>query len=217
MARLTRQQTLLIGIGAFIVLVLIAAVAWWLLRDDGEQIVTNDNTAVTNVQTVTVDPVNTALNTNTVTAEDESLELVRVANLFTERFGSYSSSAPFQNITNLKPYMTAAMKQWADQYVVETSPADTDIYTAVDTNVVSTDIISLTDTAAEVRLTARRQETAGTTKADPYYQEIVLSMEASADTWLVDEAVWQERGVLTHIEDAESSATNQTLEDIFSQ
>jgi len=198
MAEDTKNKRLLMIVIAVGILALIAVLVYWQFfsgtedepADTTPQVNTNTDTLVVNVS------VNTAVNENVNTAEvDGQLSLSRLASLFTERFGSYSSDAEYQNTIDLKKYMTNSMRSWADNYVLEqrSRPA-TDDFNSVVTRVVSTKIASQTDDSATVNMiTQRTEEGTNINGQNSFYQNMILELVYDDEDWLVKSATWQAR------------------------
>jgi len=197
-----------------IVVILIGVFVWYqFFRDDT---VTNQNVTVT-TNNANIAVVNATVNaTPTVSDADseavsEALQLERLAKLFTERFGSYSTDARYQNILDLRPYMTNKMQVWAEDYVkVQLARGDDKTLSRIVTTVASTQEQSIADTQASMRLTTQRVESGATEES--YYQEIELDFIKGDDGWLVDSATWQEKGVITLPEAEEPTNTNTTFD-----
>jgi hypothetical protein len=127
---------------------------------------------------------------------DERSNLRRVAAAFAERFGSFSNQSDFENIIDLKAFMTDAMSAWADGYVADQRAAKkpSAVYYGLTTRSISTEVVSFDEAAGEasVRVKAQRREESGETgESRVYYQDIIIDFEEVADVWKVDSAVWQ--------------------------
>jgi hypothetical protein len=188
-----KNKRILIIVGA-VIIVVVAVALWWFTRSTPEPVINNatvnKNTNVVVVNVNTQAPANQNTNTNT----DTSVALIRLANLFTERFGSYSTQAQFQNVIDLKPFMTTKMQKWADTYVANQKKLVVNAtgYTIIATKVLTTTITSQTGTTAEVRLTTLRTEEGTTINGQTSYnQDIILHLVKQDANWVVDEAQWQ--------------------------
>ncbi|MBI5037334.1 MAG: hypothetical protein HZC01_01315 [Candidatus Kerfeldbacteria bacterium] len=211
---LTQRQYLLIAGGAIVVLLGVLA---WFYFQSADDAVTPTNTTNQAANVAVVD-VTTNVNTNPGTAVDPvTVDATRLAQFFTERYGSYTSESEFVNITNLKPYMTARMQQSADDFVRrQSSQATSGAFTEVVTKVLSTSITAQDSGNATIRLSTQRIETGDTTESqDIYYQDIILRLAYEGEGWLVDTASWQEKGIAA----PESSPTNSVVspEDLINQ
>lgn len=193
---MTNQQKRLLIITLVIVAVAVLGVAiWWYFnRQPAVNNTANVAPVNTNTSVVVVNTTNTApTNQLAKPSDDEKLTAIRLANLFTERFGSYSNQSGMQNITDLKPYMTAAMQSWADQYVAtqKKAVANTNTYQATVTKVLSTVVTKQTSTAIDLRISTSRSDESGGEQVKSYYQDLVIKMVKVGSDWKVDGAYWQ--------------------------
>ena len=192
------RRNLLIGAAVLVVLVAAGAVWWFVSRENAP--VTNTGNTNTAAQNINVVVVNAATNqpaaTNTASADE--VALIRLANLFAERYGSYSSEAGFKNITDLKPYMTKKMQVISDSFVTtQKAQSSSSSFYSTTTNALSTDITSLAPLRATVSVSTQRRETgANINGTNTYYQVLVLDFAKEGETWLVDNATWQTKGSL---------------------
>lgn len=188
------QKTFIIIIVILIIL-LAGFLAWWFLfRTEGTNTNTTNGTATTNVNTSLVNVADDPVLTNVNIQDDGPLSLNRLVNLFAERLGSYTSDSEFQNLQELKVYMTDSMQTWADSYVVAGSLNTNSAYTSVISKVISTKILSQSGSSAKVELIIQKtEETVGETTKNSYNQNIVLELIKQGDDWLVDRATWENK------------------------
>jgi len=131
--------------------------------------------------------------------EDEKLEinLSQKASDFAERFGTYSFRSNFENIVDLKPFMTKKMRLWADEYIKTEKIADGFGITsrAVKTVLINSvpekeqDLLKKTEVRFLVSL--QRQETTSD-KEKIYYQNIEIELVKEDGEWKINEAEWKE-------------------------
>lgn len=193
---LDRRQMLYIA-GLLLLLVAVGFGIWFLYFRSTDEPTNTNQTPATNAPVETVNATIPTTNVNTAAPAPESVELTRVSNLFAERFGSYTSVSGFENMINLKPYMTLKMQQTADDFI-KRQPAVTaeTPYTEVVTKVVSTSITDQNSSQATVRLSTQRVESGDEMEQNTvYYQDIILTLQRADDIWLVDTATWQDVGV----------------------
>jgi hypothetical protein len=120
--------------------------------------------------------------------------LVKVAESFAERLGSYSNQANFSNISDLKLYMTASMKTWADKYVAANKKSGySGRYQGVTTKAISTEVKNYDDASGQADILIHTQKVSvnGTSSPVTAYQDITISFVKQNNTWLVDNAVWK--------------------------
>jgi len=132
-------------------------------------------------------------------ATPEEAEHGQVKNLalsFTERFGSFSNQANYQNLEELKDLMTPAMVAWTNNFITESKAKDLTNapYHAFITNALSfeEDNYSFYSDKAEFIVKCRRQESSGSPdNSSVYFQSIKITLLKQQDIWLVNSAEWQ--------------------------
>lgn len=193
-----KKRNLLIITLLILAVLMIAFVVWWqFIRSAVENINLNTSTNNANTQEVLINMSNPTadLNVNVAATEEEKLSIQRLANIFTERFGSYTSESEFKNTLDLQVYMTDSMIIWSDDYVASQQDSQpTDIYYSIITKVLSTDILAASDTEATVELLTQRTESGDDfEQSNIFSQKIELEMEQDNDVWLVNKVVWGDK------------------------
>jgi hypothetical protein len=132
----------------------------------------------------------------TTPAEMTKDEVARAATSFAERFGTYSNQANYRNITEAKIFMTARMQNWADSYLAQLRAASStaSVYYGITTRAVSKELNDFDPEggSAIILVHTRRQEANGSMDnfGKSFNQDITIKLIKSANTWLVDSAVW---------------------------
>lgn len=126
--------------------------------------------------------------------QDTQGNLKRVAAAFAERYGSYSNQGNYENILDLKYYMTPQLQEWADQYVAEQrqNPRSAE-YFGVTSRAISVTIVSFDEAEGEAVLTVntQRQESGSTpSQTRLYYQDLTLGFVLLNGTWKVSTVNW---------------------------
>jgi len=158
---------------------------------------TGQNTVVNKNLTPATTPEASAPKVNVPPASSETIaktNLVKVAESFAERLGSYSNQANFSNISDLKLYMTASMKNWADKYVAANKKSGySGVYQGVTTQAVSTEVKKFDDAngQADILIHTQKVSVKGTSSPVTAYQDITITFVKQNNTWLVDNAVWK--------------------------
>ncbi|MFH1610282.1 MAG: hypothetical protein ABIA91_00115, partial [Patescibacteria group bacterium] len=76
--------------------------------------------------------------------EKEKGFLTKTASAFAERFGSYSNQSNYENLTDLKYFMTTKMKRWVDDKVAAKDYSKSnDIYYGMTTRTMKSEIKSI--------------------------------------------------------------------------
>lgn len=122
-------------------------------------------------------------------------DLMNIAEVSAERFGSYSNYSNYSNFSDLRIFMTDKMKTWAENYVTElrNSSDGSDEYFGVTTSAITSKVLEYeTDNKAVIMVTTQRQETGSTVdQAESYNQDIEITLLKVGGSWLVDSAYWQ--------------------------
>lgn len=112
---------------------------------------------------------------------------------FTERIGSYSNQSNFQNIIELKPFMTEKMLSWADNFIAQQEGGDVSEYFGVTTRVLSTQILEVDDLVGEalVELNTQKIESEGQNRDNKVkYQKARVSLLKVDGKWMIDDLKW---------------------------
>ena len=123
-------------------------------------------------------------------------DLIRMSGSFAERFGSYSNQSNFANILDLKIFMTARMKYWADTFIKEQNDrvADNDIYYGITTKSIAKEMQDFDEDIglATILVQTRRREATGASSnySNIYNQEILITLIKENGAWKVDSAHW---------------------------
>ena len=128
---------------------------------------------------------------------DEGAALKRLASAFAERFGSFSNQSGYENLTDLKSFMSPAMAKWAEDYVAEALAKGqvNPEYFGMVTRSITAEVLKLDETAgtAKIAVTTQRREVSSTGQELLYYQVINIDFVKSDDTWKVNAAKWGDK------------------------
>jgi hypothetical protein len=122
----------------------------------------------------------------------------RLASSFAERFGSYSNHSNFQNMEDLKLFMTDKMKAWSEDFVKTQAlkQAGTTEYYGITTKAITKKMLEYDEAKgiAKVLIQAQRRETVGQSgEAASFGQSIEITLVKEGGTWKVDQAYWKDR------------------------
>lgn len=124
-------------------------------------------------------------------------DIKKMAASFAERFGSYSNQSNFSNISDLHIFMSAQMKIWSDNYIVQqkANQGDTSIYYGIVTKAVTQELVSFDEEIGQAVIlvkTRRREATMTTNNTSKIFnQNIIISFVKENDAWKVSSATWQ--------------------------
>lgn len=125
-----------------------------------------------------------------VTTAAKEIAIKNSAINFVERFGSYSAAANFANFEELKPFSTATVAQWLEQYKTQLLAKQGADFVGVTTKAVSTKIISSSETVASVLVSTQRSGTYKTEQKTEY-KDMLVKLVWQNNQWLADGAYWQ--------------------------
>ncbi len=121
-------------------------------------------------------------------------DLQRMTSSFVERFGSYSSHSGFDNINDLRGFMSQEMRDWASRYIqdsIDVETEDNDFY-SIETRALVTNVDELDKEAgrALVVVDTRRVEMRDDEESI-INQSIEISYTKENGHWRVSRAEWQ--------------------------
>jgi hypothetical protein len=122
---------------------------------------------------------------------DSELGAIQAASNFAERFGTYSSDLPGENIKQLLGQCTDKMATYLSQMEIDYQAKE---FTGVTTKSISNKIIDLSNNQAEILVQTQRQESKkinDQVSVKTLYQDIKINLVKSEQQWLVDAAYWQ--------------------------
>lgn len=149
--------------------------------------------------TTEVTNINAALPAEVPVSDQEAREkadLERMAISFIERYGSFSNQSNFENILDLKVFMTQKMQNWVEQYIAEqrAKRGDTSIYFGITTKSLTTNFVEFNsfDGLAEILVTTQRREATGsTTNFKVYNQDASIKFLKENGVWKVNGIYWK--------------------------
>lgn len=123
-------------------------------------------------------------------AADERTESRQIAELFAERYGSYSNQGDYRNLRDLLPVMTARYRAETEAFLEDAEPAAGQTYEGVTSRKVSTDIREVEASSAVIAVALQQERVAagGTTVG---YRTLRMELRKVGDDWLVDRAAWE--------------------------
>lgn len=184
-----RRKLTIIGLSALLV-VIIALVIWWFLQPKNTAEVGEDGKATTTIPAVTLEPaiVEPATTAQTQEANSYPLGVKQLAMAFAERYGSYSSDEPIKNIADLAPYMTDRLSRELSS--LKSDLSETAVFTGYTTRALSTDLINVSASDAEIIVKVQRTQTIDKTDRT-YYADLKLTAVKVGNEWKIDSAKWQ--------------------------
>lgn len=201
------KKFVIVLVALIIVLLIGAGIIAWVFLADQDPNVNSNRSQNTNVRQNTTNRTTTnTQTTNTGTIEEntnqggggESLkqntedEIMSLSRSFIERFGTFSNQNEYENINNLRIYMTKRMQAYADTLIQDAEKkGEGGAYYGITTKVVSVEILELAGTAARVRLTTQRKETKEGGESKVFYQDVELGVVQESSIWKIDNVTWK--------------------------
>jgi len=122
------------------------------------------------------------------------LELQGIASSFAERYGSYSNQSNYENITDLKPFMTQVMQNWADNFIKQARAEQPDdkIYYGIFTRALNSQTESFSSNKVIVKVSCQKQESVGSSSnSKVYYQQAKVTFFKEDGSWRVAKIEWE--------------------------
>lgn len=194
---MSTNRKIILVIVAVLAFVLVVGGMWWLTRTPAAPQVPEGETPAQPVSTLPAQtaptnvPVTPPPPPATASAEDIARAQVKATAMqFAERYGSYSTEGHYQNLRDLFPLMTAALKQ-STQAMITTGEngAPTTTFVGVMTKAVSSKITAFTMTAATVEVACQRVTTTGSDSRTSY-ETLILEFRKEGSVWKADSARW---------------------------
>lgn len=128
-----------------------------------------------------------------VTEPPPTPDLLDISRSFAERFGSFSNQSNFENVEGLKPFMTPAMRIWADKFISDAA-AKMDPgapYYGITTRTLEVVGKNVQESNATVIVKTQRREVKGTASPRVFYQDLSLTLQKVEGEWRVEKATWK--------------------------
>lgn len=122
-------------------------------------------------------------------------DLIKMAESFAERLGSFSNYSNYSNFSDLQIMMTDNMKEWADKYVsdLRANLKGGEEYYGITTDAVVSKAVEYNNNSGKAKIivtTQRRESVSGAIEGKVFNQDIEITMERINGDWLVDKAYW---------------------------
>lgn len=118
------------------------------------------------------------------------LDLRQLAMSFAERFGSYSTDEPQENLLELAPLMTAQLN---NALAGKRQTEENGTFIGFTTKALSTELVNLSSNQAQAIVKVQRIQTLADGRGEPivFYADLKLDFLKVGNDWLVDGANWQ--------------------------
>jgi hypothetical protein len=197
-----RFRAILIAVGAVI---LIALAAWLLFfrsappavvpEPEPEPQPSGGLTTSGAATVVTSIPDNPLITEPAAPAEiDERLAARQNAEIFAERYGSWSNQGDYQNLRDVLPFMTARFRAETEAFIAEREgQAPPTAYEGVTSILLSTTFESYDASAGKAEAVVRVQQTKSVGSSETVgHAALSVTLEKVGTEWKVDSAIWSE-------------------------
>lgn len=125
-----------------------------------------------------------------VSVDPTDLYILQFASTFVEQFGTKSNQNKNRHIDDVLPLVTARMATWLEGQRQQERTTD-DMYQGVTTRVITSSFLSLTDTSAQVSITAQQEYAYRVSSNVRYASGTVYLSKDSQNQWKVDGLFWE--------------------------
>lgn len=181
-------------IGAVVLLILLLGIIGWVLWKQSPTTPSPTSNPNGNLPGQSATPTPGGASTVSSTPDLSEAAPTTVGKLFLERVGSYSSEANFENVTDVIPLTTdsygaellAAAKRSASQ------AGEGDGYFGVSVKVLSTKLVSSSDTIATVEALVQKADSVGSSQnTEVSYRTAKITLTKTTDGWKVSGYAWK--------------------------
>lgn len=119
---------------------------------------------------------------------------IQLAELFAERYGSYSNQESYQNLRDLLPVMSRSFRETTEAELAKVGAAPpAENYEGVTSVKISTRVLSFSEAAgtASLAVTLQQTKTVGTNAPEVSYRTLRLSLVKEGEDWKVDSVRWE--------------------------
>ncbi len=193
---MNNKKIYLILIILLILAVGLLGVFWYLATRNTKQLVIEES--INNVATTTETTVETPVavvdtkpivNYNVTEEEKDQAQLLKFAGSFVERYASYSNQTDYENLTDLIPFMSVSLKNWANNFVAEKrkNVGENQPYYGITTKTLKKELLSYTDDLVKIKVSTQRSEMVGADfNAKVFYEDFIVELIKEAGVWKVN-------------------------------
>jgi len=176
-------------------LIVIGILVYWLIPT-GDESLTGDQTPLPAKVDLPQEQVNAVKLPPPTQKELDAQSGIRIAKTFVERFGTYSNTNGYFDFESVSKICTDTMVSWLKtSYLAQLKkdyPAN-GFSVVMATQAPAGSLVSQSDGAMTVRVSATRQETKGDKISEPFLQDIIVELKKIDAGWFVDAAFWQKK------------------------
>lgn len=183
----------------FIAIVVLVVVVWWLFTkfQKPPTVISPGQDVPAAVEVIGPDDsdIQEELNKQISGKSDQEVsdqaKIIAAGRFFVERYGSFSSQANWQNLSDVKPVVT---RQLWDEFenLIAKNPIDSEgKYYSLTTKVLSLRLVTQADSLATIEVKTQKQETNGS-ESRIFYQDVTVNLVKDGEQWIVNDFDWGE-------------------------
>ena len=116
----------------------------------------------------------------------------QMAELFAERYGSYSNQGDYQNLRDLLPVMTDRYRASTEAFLETTETVPGQPYEGVTSVKISTDVRSIDEDSAVIAVTLQQEKASGGAAPTIGYRTLRMELMLVGTEWRVDASQWED-------------------------
>ncbi|MFA5954837.1 MAG: hypothetical protein WC817_04880 [Patescibacteria group bacterium] len=187
-----KRKIIIVAGVTLIILVLVGGGLWYVGWFSGKSLFSSFQTAQNKNNSGSSANNNTMPTPVTPVVVTTETNVLRLARLFAERFGSFSTDEKFAGIEEIKPLMTDTFASWVENtYIPELKSRYPKGFGAETTRVLHSTVVQQNDAAATVRVAVQRTVTSDSSGSLVKNTTLRVDMVKRGDGWLVN-AVFDE-------------------------
>ncbi|MFA6466741.1 MAG: hypothetical protein WCV71_02695 [Patescibacteria group bacterium] len=172
---------------AVAIVILLLALLLWVLRTSDKNPNVNENN---NTPPVFVPPSTNIEYDPLAVPKQNSTEFsaINLAKSYIARFGSWSTDNQGANLKELLPLSSPKMQEYLASIELNFAKQE---FSGNTTKSLSAKIININDNEAEILVNTQKINTKANLEQEVYYQEALVKLIKSGETWLVDQVEWK--------------------------
>jgi len=115
----------------------------------------------------------------------------QMAELFAERYGSYSNQGEYENLRDLLPIMTARYRRSTETFLKTAEAVPGQPFEGVTSKKVSTQIRDLDEDSAVIAVALQQERTSGSAAPAIGYRTLRMELQLVGSDWRVDASSWE--------------------------
>lgn len=124
-------------------------------------------------------------------ASDARIESRQIAELFAERYGSYSNQGDYRNLRDLLPVMTTRYRAETEAFLEGAETPVGQPYEGVTSRRISTDVRDVDEDSAVIAISLQQSRVVGASDPTVGYRILRMELRKVGEDWYVDRATWE--------------------------